>query len=231
MSAKILLVDDERNVRLAYRTALETSASNEVFEADSGRAALKECMARKHDLALLDLRMPDMDGIELLTAMRNLSINTPAIIITAYGDVPNAVAAMKQGAIDFLQKPILPDELRNIVKDVLLRHEPEREQPKEEPRDFDQSIRRAKRAINLRDFTVARHHLVEALELNPKSPLAFNLAGVMHEMREDYDEAKRYYGQAIKLDRNFEPAQQNMRRIFDLFHFGSSKEPVNMNAR
>ena len=47
-------------------------------------------------------------------------------------------------------------------------------------------------------------------------------------MQEDYDRAKRYYGQAIRLDRNHEAAQQNMRRIYELFHFGSSKEPFNL---
>jgi len=228
MNAKILIVDDERNVRLMYRAALESGA-NEIYEADCGRAALGQCEERKHDLAILDLRMPDMDGLELLAAMREQKINTPAIIITAYGDVPNAVLAMKQGAIDFLQKPVLPDQLRMIVKDVLVRHEPEVE--KAIVLDFEQTIRRAKRAINLRDFGLARRHLVEALEINPNSPQAFNLYGVTLEMRGDYEEAKRYYGQAIKIDRNFEPAQQNMRRIFELFNFGSSNEPINMEAR
>ena len=64
------------------------------------------------------------------------------------------------------------------------------------------------------------------LELNDKSAEAFNLTGVLFEMKEDYDRAKKYYGQAIKLDKRYEPAQQNMRRIFELFNFGSSKEPV-----
>jgi DNA-binding response OmpR family regulator len=230
MSARILIVDDERTVRLTYRIALE-SEGHEIFEADCGRAALKAAAARKHDLAILDLRMPDMDGIELLTTMRNLSINTPAIIITAFGDVPNAVLAMKQGAIDFLKKPILPKELRNIVRDVLVRHQTETESETEDPRDYEQTIRRAKRAINLRDFTAARRYLIEAMEINSKCPQAFNLSGVMYEMREDYDQARRYYGQAIKLDKYFEPAQQNMRRLFELFNFGSSTEAVNMEAR
>ena len=69
-------------------------------------------------------------------------------------------------------------------------------------------------------------NLIRALELNDKSAEAFNLTGVLFEMQEDYDRAKKYYGQAIKLDKRYEAAQQNMRRIFELFQFGSSREPV-----
>ena len=65
-------------------------------------------------------------------------------------------------------------------------------------------------------------------KLRTDSPEVFNLGGVLFEMLEDYDRAKRYYGQAIRLNRNYEPAQQNMRRIYELFQFGSSKEPFNL---
>ena len=56
------------------------------------------------------------------------------------------------------------------------------------------------------------------------------MAGVLFEMNEDYDGAKKYYGRAIALDKNYEPAQQNMRRIFELFNFGSSKERFNLGS-
>jgi len=49
-------------------------------------------------------------------------------------------------------------------------------------------------------------------------------------MRQDYDKAKKYYGQAIRLDKNYEPAQQNMRRLFEMFNFGSSDEPINLGG-
>lgn len=228
MRNNILIVDDEPNVRLMYRSALE-GCGYEIFEAASGPEALDQCMARKHDAAILDLRMPGMDGLELLREMQELNITTPAVIITAFADVPNAVNAMKLGAIDFLQKPLRPDQLRNVVKDILERHEPE--EKKHEPHDFDYYLRCAKRAINLRDFAAAKGHLIKALDLNPDSPQAMNLVGVMLEMREEFEQAKRYYGEAIKLDRNFGPAQQNMRRIFELFHFGSSEEPINTDNK
>jgi lipoprotein NlpI len=69
------------------------------------------------------------------------------------------------------------------------------------------------------------------LELNSKSAEAFNLAGVLAEVLEDYDKAKKFYGQAIKLDKRYEPAQQNMRRLFEVDHFGSSKEPVSLGEK
>src|ERR1700677_4707266 len=83
MNARILVVDDEPNVRLMYRMALESCAFD-VFEADSGASALDQCMARRHDVAVLDLRMPGgMDGLELLHEMANLNIPTPVVMITA----------------------------------------------------------------------------------------------------------------------------------------------------
>ena len=62
--------------------------------------------------------MPAMDGLELLAKMREVGITVPATIVTAYSDVPNAVKAMKLGAIDFLQKPLRPEDLRRIVAEI-----------------------------------------------------------------------------------------------------------------
>ena len=225
MDASILIVDDERNVRLMYRAALDSMFN--VEEADSAAKALEMFGGHRYDVAVLDLRMPDMTGLELLEQMNERGITTPAVFITAYADVPNAVSAMKCGAIDFLQKPITPDQLRAVVKDILVRHSRE-ERKAPETLDFDYFLRCAKRAINLRDFAAARKNLVSALEIDPNSPQALNLAGVMFEMREEYDQARWYYGRAIKVSKDFEPAQANMRRIYELFHFGSSEEPFNL---
>jgi DNA-binding response OmpR family regulator len=228
MDARILIVDDERNVRLMYRSALENEYA--VDEADSGAKALEMFASHQYDAAILDLRMPGMDGLDLLAQMNRADVKTPVVIITAFGDVPNAVNAMKMGAIDFLQKPLTPNQLRRVVFDLLDRHKPEGGEPSK-PHDFDYYLRGAKRAINLRDFAAAKRNLIKALEINAESPQALNLCGVMLEMREEYEQAKRYYGQAIKLDGHFEPAQQNMRRIFELFNFGSSQEPFNLENK
>jgi FixJ family two-component response regulator len=178
-------------------------------------------------LAILDMRMPEMDGLELLESMRERNIQTPVVIITAYGDVPHAVRAMKLGAIDFLQKPLTPEALRSAVGEILGRHAKPASHPAREE-TFDTHVQAAKQLINLREFPAAREHIAKALEIRSDSPEVFNLGGVLFEMLEDYKRAKRYYGQAIRLNKNYEPAQQNMRRIYELFQFGSSKEPFNL---
>ena len=225
MSKKILIVDDEPNVRMSYRVALETEGYI-CKEAHCGAKALDELAAESFDLAILDVRMPEMDGLELLAEMRKRGFSTPTVIITAFGDVPHAVRAMKLGAIDFLGKPVTPETLRDVVDDVVSRHGTATTPPVPPRDDFDSHIVAAQRLLNLRDFGRAKKHLIRALELNDKSKEAFNLTGVLFEMQEDYDRAKKYYGQAIKLDKRYEPAQQNMRRLFEYFNFGASKDPI-----
>ncbi|EDY21223.1 response regulator receiver protein [Chthoniobacter flavus Ellin428] len=121
MSKRILVVDDEPNVRLSYRVTLETEGLA-VREADCAARALDRLAGEHFDLAILDMRMPEMDGLDLLAEMRKRGFKTPAVIITAYGDIPHAVRAMQLGAIDFLQKPLTPEALRNLVAEILSRH-------------------------------------------------------------------------------------------------------------
>ena len=227
MNERLLIVDDETNVRLSFRMTLETEGY-EIFEARSGEQAVQLLAEHSFALAILDVRMPGMDGLELLAKMRESGIRVPAMVVTAYGDVPHAVKALKLGAIDFLEKPLRPEDFRNIVAEILDRHARPDDSPGE---TFSARLVAAKRCLNLHAFAKARLHLAKALELNSKSAEAFNLAGVLAELFEDYDKAKKYYGRAINLDKNYEPAQQNMRRLFEVDHFGSSKEPVNLGDK
>jgi DNA-binding response OmpR family regulator len=232
MSRQILVVDDEPNVRLNYRVALETESFT-VREANCGARALEQFAAHHFDLAILDMRMPGMDGLDLLAEMRKEGIDTPAVIITAYGDILHAMRAMKLGAIDFLKKPVTPEQLRHIAEEVIERHEKPASPPSKVVADPVLSpgelhmryLVNAKRLLNLRDFESARTNLSKAMALDPLSPEAFNLAGVLFEMREDYDRAKKFYAQALKLAQDYAPAQENMRRLFERFQTGSSKEP------
>ncbi|MBA3963585.1 MAG: response regulator [Chthoniobacterales bacterium] len=223
MSGRLLIVDDEPNVRLTYRAALELEGYS-VAEANSAAAALEALMAENFDLAILDLRMPETDGLSLLAQMRSQGLATPAVFITAYGDLPNAVKAIKLGAIDFLQKPITPAQLRHVVEEIVERHE-NSEPSKVETRDYAYHLRSAKRAINLRDFDSARRSLRNALHLDDRSAEGFNLGGVVAELSGDFKIAARYYEQALRINANFAPAKQNARRIDELAKRGKSNEP------
>lgn len=228
MKNRILIVDDEPNIRLSYRVTLE-AGDLAVVEAANARQALDRCAEQTFDLVLLDLQMPETPGLDLLAQMRERGISAPVIIITAYGDIAHAVQAMRLGAIDFLQKPMTPDLLRGAVGAILERHAPGQEAARETlGAKFEMHVTEAKRLMNLRDFTRAKEHLVRALELRGEDVEALNLAGVLLEMQEDFARAKKYYGRAIRQDPHYEPAQQNMRRIFELFNFGSSEEPFAM---
>lgn len=231
MSAKIFIVDDERTIRLTFRRALETEGY-EVQEAASADEAMMGFKAETYDLVILDLRLGEDNGLEILERMRAAGVNTPTVMITAYGSVGDAVRAMKLGAIDFLAKPIEPRSLRAVVAEVLRRHGPvPLGRPEPEPRTFADFLRAAKRQLNLRDFPAAEASLTAALKLGgaaPDSVEAQNLQGVLHEMRGDFASAKAAYGRAIQLDGRYEPAQENMKRIFELFNFGSSQRPFHV---
>jgi DNA-binding response OmpR family regulator len=229
---RILIVDDEPNVRLVFRTALE-SVGVDLAAAEDGEAALSWLKENKVDLVLLDLQMPRVGGMEVLARLRDSGLDVPVIIITAHGSIPDAVAAMKLGAIDFLSKPLTPDALRRAVEQVLERSSPPpRLAPAGEPSanvsPFVAHMREAKQAIHRRHFDDTEVHLRQAIALNPGSAEAHNLMGVLHESRGEHDESYRSYRAALKADRDYEPARHNMQRYYERFTFGKSLVPVDM---
>ena len=227
--AKIFIIDDERTIRLTFRLALETDGYD-VQEAASADEALLGFQSGKYDLVILDLRIGEDNGLDILAAMRQRGIQTPTLMITAYGSIRNAVRAMQLGAIDFLEKPVAPAALRAMVAEVVGRHQPPARGPVElgSLEDF---LREAKRLINLQDFVLAGRMVAEALRIDEQSPDAHNLQGVLHEIAGDYDAAKKSYGRAVKLDSGHPAALQNMRRIFELFNFGRSEEPLHYGEK
>ena len=228
-AAKIFLIDDERTIRLTFRLALETDGYL-VQEAATADEAMTGFLAEEYALAILDLRIGEDNGLDVLAEMRRRGIKTPTLMITAYGSIRQAVRAMQLGAIDFLEKPIEPVALRRIVAEILDRHQP-RHVPPEEPTAVGNLIREAKRLINLQDFQAAALCLAAAAKIEQGSPEVHNLQGVLAEISGDYDAARLAYGRAIRIDARYEPAQQNMRRLFELFNFGSSQETMHLGER
>ncbi len=115
---RILVVDDEEIVRRSIHACLEEDG-RDVVAVDDGYQAIEKIKDEEWDLALVDLKMPGIDGIEVLKTVGKLKPHIPVIIITAYATVENAVEAMKAGAVDYIVKPFTPDELRIRVSKAL----------------------------------------------------------------------------------------------------------------
>ena len=115
-TASLLVVDDEELIRSALRERLE-GAGHHVLEAGSGKQALGSLEGV--DLVLLDYKLPDADGLELLKQMRRADPDILVILMTAYASVERAVEAMKQGAHDYVQKPFDLDEVQFLVERAL----------------------------------------------------------------------------------------------------------------
>ena len=114
----ILIVDDEFSVR----DSLFHWFKKEGFRAgaaEDAKAALKELSAQNWDVVLLDIKMPGMDGIELLSRARKVAPDTVYLMLTAHGTIETAVEALKSGAFDYLTKPVDPDELSRAVNKAL----------------------------------------------------------------------------------------------------------------
>lgn len=118
MIPSILIVEDD----LTFSTMLKTWLGKKGFDVETASAcakARKLISSKEYNLILSDLRLPDQDGMQLLTWMRELDINTPFIMMTSYGEIQNAVTAMKLGATDYVKKPIQPDELLRKINEAL----------------------------------------------------------------------------------------------------------------
>jgi DNA-binding NtrC family response regulator len=126
MSRTILLVDDEPKMRDVLATALE-GFGYRVRDAADGAAALAALEHEEVDLVLTDLRMPRMTGHELLLAVRERWPQLPVVLMTAYGDIRDAVEAMRVGAFDYLTKPVDIDEVAAVLDKALHLHDVLRE--------------------------------------------------------------------------------------------------------
>ena len=102
--AQILIVDDDPEVRWALRSLVEQEGM-EALESCHGEDALKIVGLQSPDVVLLDIRMPDIDGIEVLGRLRKMDGDLPVIMITAFGSIKDAVRTVKSGACDYLTKP------------------------------------------------------------------------------------------------------------------------------
>jgi DNA-binding response OmpR family regulator len=229
----ILITDDERNIRLMLRTALEAEGYA-IEEAADGRAALEAIERSSPDLVILDLNMPVLDGMGVLERLRagadGDGRRPKVIVLTAYGSIPTAVRATRLGAVDFIEKPVTPTELREVVKGVLAeaaRAPPRPPTDRELAGGYEAVLGRVRRALRAEDMATAESLLMRVADLSGGRGAAyFNLLAVLYEVQGNWRLAKKFYGKAIHADRQYEPAQKNMRRMYELESFGATKQVV-----
>ncbi len=208
-SKRILIVDDDPGICLTLSIALD-ELGYALETAHSGEAALAAIEQRSFGVVLLDIWMPAIDGMEVL---RRIKLNAPQIrvvMMTAHGGIESAVAAMKLGAVDFIQKPFTPPEIRSMVESVIQREALDDCTAK----DYASCIELAKKCITDHRFEAADAHLKKAVSIDPSRAEAFNLLGAVLEIQGAHpSEALKNYHAALALDGSYVPARRNIDRI------------------
>lgn len=124
---KILVVDDDPNI-LEVLDARLTAAKFNVIKAGDGPSAIEILMKESIDLMISDMKMPIMSGMDLFAEIRQTLPELPVIFLTAYGTIPDAVNALKKGAVDYISKPFDGRELINKINLILADRQPARDE-------------------------------------------------------------------------------------------------------
>ncbi|HLW39697.1 MAG TPA: sigma-54 dependent transcriptional regulator [Brumimicrobium sp.] len=135
---KILIIDDENNIRRALKEILEYE-NFEIDEAVDGKEGFEKATSNHYDLIFCDIKMPKMDGIEVLTALQKEKIEIPVVMISGHGNIETAVEAIKLGAFDFIEKPL---DLNRIL--VTVRNANEKASLVEEKKVLKKTVQRFK---------------------------------------------------------------------------------------
>ena len=119
---KILIIDDERSIRRTLKEILEFE-NYEVEAVEDGIAGVKEAMTNNYDVIFCDIKMPQMDGIEVLTKLKNDGLETPIVMISGHGNIETAVDSIKSGAYDFIEKPLDLNRILVTIKNAMEKSE------------------------------------------------------------------------------------------------------------
>ena len=132
---RILIVDDDENIRKVLETILEDEGYT-VESADTAKKGIEKSEKSFYNLALIDVRLPDMEGIELLAKMRDTKPKMRKIIITGYPTLQNAVAAVNKGADAYVMKPFDVEKILQTIRDQLKTQKEEKSYSEEKVAEF-----------------------------------------------------------------------------------------------
>jgi len=123
---KILVIDDDETITAVFRAGLKQEGFT-VDVASTGKEAIEKSQAQVYNLALIDIRLPDMEGTKLLTEMKETTPKMRKVIVTGYPDLQNAIASVQKGADFYITKPTKIDELVKVVREQLQKQRAEKE--------------------------------------------------------------------------------------------------------
>lgn len=170
-ATSVLFADDEDSFRRVHEYQLQQAGYRVTGVADGG-AALDAFREGLHDLVVTDIRMPGLDGLELLARLRAISPGTPVVVVTGHGTIETAVEAMKQGAFDFLTKPFPGDQLRLTLERAL-----EFSRLQRENRELRRAVERRFAFDNIVGSSSSMKALFDSLELAARTESTVLIAG------------------------------------------------------
>ena len=169
--AKILVVDDEAVIRESLRDWL-SDVGHQVLTAKNGPQALEIIQKEKPGIAIVDLVMPGMDGIELLKRAKEISPSIEVIIITAYGSIPTAITAMREGAYDYIEKPFCPEKVELLIEKLV-----EHQRLIEENISLHQKLEERYRFENIIAKSAKMQQVIEVIKVVAKSNATVLITG------------------------------------------------------
>jgi len=187
---KVLVVDDTKNIRMLLTTCLELKGYK-VLTAGDAKSAIDIVQKEKDniDIIFLDIRMPEMNGTEVLKIIRDMGVKCPVIIMTAYATVKNAVDCTKLGAVAYLQKPFSPGKVSAILNEIL----DSKESPDKSLKYLEQEntlILKSKKLLEQGKFEEAHNTLKTVLAINPYNKEIYHLISETNRNINKFDEAK-----------------------------------------
>ncbi len=192
---KILVIDDEAIIRESLHDWL-SDAGYLVLTAENGHQALEIIEKEKPSIAISDLVMPGMDGIELLKRAKEMSPDIEVIIITAYGSIPTAIAAMKEGAYDYIEKPFRPEKAELLVEKLV-----EHQRLLEENLSLHQKLAERYRFENIITKSSKMQRVIELIKVVAKSNATVLITGETGTGKELV--ARAIHSQSYRRDKSF----------------------------
>ncbi|MGD9116205.1 MAG: sigma-54 dependent transcriptional regulator [Dehalococcoidia bacterium] len=192
---KILVIDDEAIVRDSLRDWLK-DVGHDVLTAESGEAALKIIRMEKPGIVITDLVMPGMDGIALMKAVKKIDPDISVIIITAYGSIPTAISAMREGAYDYIEKPFCPERAELLIEKLV-----ERQGLIEENIALHQKLEKRFRFENIIAKSTRMQQVIEIIKVVSKSNATVLITGETGTGKELVAQA--IHAQSLRSDKPF----------------------------